>query len=159
MELPVYLFHQGTNFHAYDVLGAHYHTTGKTDFVTWAPDAAAVSVVGAFNGWEVTANPMTRLNDQGLWGTTLTETREYDCYKYAITTANGRILYKADPYARHSETAPGTASKLYRVEGYRWSDAKWMSARERKNPYTSPMNIYEVHMGSWRRSEDGEVYD
>ena len=84
-EMPVYLFHQGTNAHAWELLGAHRQQNGKTSFCTWAPHAAAVCVVGDFNGWDAAAHPMTRLNNEGLWGTTVELAHDYDCYKYIIT--------------------------------------------------------------------------
>ena len=157
-EMPVYLFHQGTNAHAWELLGAHRQLNGKTNFCTWAPHAAAISVVGDFNGWDAAANPMTRLNEQGLWGATVELTHDYDCYKYQITTANGRTLYKADPFAFHTQTPPENASKIYRLAGYRWHDAEWMTERAAQDARSLPVNIYELHIGSWRRNEDGSYY-
>ena len=157
-EMPVYLFHQGTNAHAWELLGAHRQQHGKTSFCTWAPHAAAVSVVGDFNGWDAAAHPMTRLNNEGLWGTTVELTHDYDCYKYIITAPDGRKLYKADPYAFHTQTPPQNASKVYRLQGYRWHDAAWMAARAGQDANTRPVNIYELHIGSWRRHADGSCY-
>ncbi len=157
-EMPVYLFHQGTNTHAWELLGAHRQLNGKTNFCTWAPHAAAISVVGDFNGWDAAANPMTRLNEQGLWGATVELTHDYDCYKYQITTANGRTLYKADPFAFHTQTPPENASKIYRLAGYRWHDAEWMTERAAQDARSLPVNIYELHIGSWRRNADGNYY-
>ena len=157
-EMPVYLFHQGTNAHAWELLGAHRQLNGKTSFCIWAPHAAAVSVVGDFNGWDAEAHPMTRLNDQGLWGVTVEETHDYDCYKYRIITGDGRTLYKADPFAYHTQTPPENASKVYRLGGYRWHDADWMTKRAGKDARSLPVNIYELHIGSWRRNEDGSYY-
>lgn len=157
-EMPVYLFHQGTNAHAWELLGAHRQLNGKTSFCTWAPHAVAVSVVGDFNGWDAEAHPMTRLNDQGLWGVTVEETHDYDCYKYRIITGDGRTLYKADPFAYHTQTPPENASKVYRLGGYRWHDADWMTKRAGKDARSLPVNIYELHIGSWRRNEDGSYY-
>ena len=157
-EMPVYLFHQGTNAHAWELLGAHRQLNGKTNFCTWAPHAAAISVVGDFNGWDAAANPMTRLNEQGLWGATVELTHDYDCYKYQITTANGRTLYKADPFAFHTQTPPENASKIYRLAGYRWHDAVWMTERAAQDARSLPVNIYELHIGSWRRNADGNYY-
>ena len=157
-EMPVYLFHQGTNAHAWELLGAHRQLNGKTNFCTWAPHAAAISVVGDFNGWDAAANPMTRLNEQGLWGATVELTHDYDCYKYRITTANGRTLYKADPFAFHTQTPPENASKIYRLAGYRWHDAEWMTERAAQDARSLPVNIYELHIGSWRRNADGNYY-
>ncbi len=157
-EMPVYLFHQGTNAHAWELLGAHRQLNGKTNFCTWAPHATAISVVGDFNGWDAAANPMTRLNEQGLWGATVELTHDYDCYKYQITTANGRTLYKADPFAFHTQTPPENASKIYRLAGYRWHDAEWMTERAAQDARSLPVNIYELHIGSWRRNADGNYY-
>ena len=157
-EMPVYLFHQGTNAHAWELLGAHRQLNGKTNFCTWAPHAAAISVVGDFNGWDAAANPMTRLNEQGLWGATVELAHDYDCYKYQITTANGRTLYKADPFAFHTQTPPENASKIYRLAGYRWHDAEWMTERAAQDARSLPVNIYELHIGSWRRNADGNYY-
>ncbi len=157
-EMPVYLFHQGTNAHAWELLGAHRQLNGKTNFCTWAPHAAAISVVGDFNGWDAAANPMTRLNEQGLWGATVELTHDYDCYKYQITAANGRTLYKADPFAFHTQTPPENASKIYRLAGYRWHDAEWMTERAAQDARSLPVNIYELHIGSWRRNADGNYY-
>ena len=157
-EMPVYLFHQGTNAHAWELLGAHRQLNGKTNFCTWAPHAAAISVVGDFNGRDAAANPMTRLNEQGLWGATVELTHDYDCYKYQITTANGRTLYKADPFAFHTQTPPENASKIYRLAGYRWHDAEWMTERAAQDARSLPVNIYELHIGSWRRNADGNYY-
>ena len=156
--MPVYLFHQGTNAHAWELLGAHRQLNGKTNFCTWAPHATAISVVGDFNGWDAAANPMTRLNEQGLWGATVELTHDYDCYKYQITTANGRTLYKADPFAFHTQTPPENASKIYRLAGYRWHDAEWMTERAAQDARSLPVNIYELHIGSWRRNADGNYY-
>lgn len=157
-EMLVYLFHQGTNAHAWELLGAHRQLNGRTNFCTWAPHAAAISVVGDFNGWDAAANPMTRLNEQGLWGATVELTHDYDCYKYQITTANGRTLYKADPFAFHTQTPPENASKIYRLAGYRWHDAEWMTERAAQDARSLPVNIYELHIGSWRRNADGNYY-
>ena len=157
-EMPVYLFHQGTNAHAWELLGAHRQQNGKTSFCTWAPHAAAVSVVGDFNGWDASAHPMIRLNEQGLWGVTVEQTADYDCYKYQITAADGRTLYKADPYAFHTQTPPENASKVYRLAGYRWHDEEWLAQRADQDARSLPVNIYELHIGSWRRNADGNLY-
>ena len=157
-ELPIYLFHQGTNFEAHRFLGAH---PAKRDgqsgavFRTWAPQAAAVAVAGDFNGWDDSAHPMQRISEHGLWEAFVPGVAQYDCYKFVVTGADGRKVYKADPYAFHAETRPGTASKFYNLQGYRWGDDQWMQLRREKNMHHSPMNIYELHLGSWQRNEDG----
>jgi len=157
-DLPLYLFHQGTNYNTYDFLGAHFVNDDgvkKVVFRTWAPNADAVSVVGDFNGWDERKNPMTRISEQGVWETKIEGLKEYDAYKFAIRR-NGNLVLKADPYAFHSETPSGTASKLYELDGYKWKDGKYMSSRT--TTYDKPMNVYEVHLGSWKRHEDGSYY-
>ena len=163
-NLPLYLFHQGTNFKAYEYLGAHPQRgrRGLEDgytFRVWAPNAASVSVVGDFNAWDPDANPMALLEDKAVWECTIEGLKQYDIYKYCIRTRDGRSLMKADPYAFHAQTAPETASKLFDIEGYEWHDEAWFRSRQGHNPYRSPMNIYELHLGSWRRYPDGNTYD
>ncbi len=155
-DLPLYLFFEGTNSEAYRYFGAHFSPDGsQVTFRVWAPHAQAVSVVGDFNGWQPEALPMQRLEDTPVWEVTAGGLAEYDAYKFCITAPSGECLYKADPYAFHGETPPGTASKLYRLEGYAWSDSSWMNQRGEVPSVERPMNIYEVHLGSWRRGEDG----
>ena len=163
-NLPLYLFHQGTNFKAYEYLGAHPQRgrRGLEDgytFRVWAPNAASVSVVGDFNAWDPDANPMALLEDKAVWECTIEGLKQFDIYKYCIRTRDGRSLMKADPYAFHAQTAPETASKLFDIEGYEWHDEAWFRSRQGHNPYRSPMNIYELHLGSWRRYPDGNTYD
>ncbi len=161
-SFPLYLFHQGTNYKAYEYLGAH--PCRKDDeagfvFRVWAPNAVAVSVVGDFNDWDPDANPMTLLEDHAVWECMIFGLRQYDLYKFCVKTKDGRALMKADPYAFHAETPPETASKLYDIEGYEWNDGAWFASRQGFNPYRSPVNIYEMHLGSWRRYPDGNPYD
>ena len=161
-ELPVYLFHEGTNYRAYDLLGAHEGVKEKEKgvwFRTWAPHAEAVSAVGDFNDWTPGANPMERISAQGLWEGFVPGLKRYDTYKFAITAPDGRQLFKADPYASHAETRPGTASKGYDIDGYQWQDEEWLIRRKAQDIHRSPMNIYEVHLGTWRTYEDGNCYD
>lgn len=153
----VYLFHQGTNTYAYEYLGAH--ITGKgTSFRVWAPHAKELFVTGDFNGW-TTAHPMTRLSQEGVWEALLEPgtVKQGDKYKFIVRGEAGDI-YKADPYAFYAEVAPATASVLWDIRGYTWTDEKWLAARKKKmvEPfYETPINIYELHAGSWRRHEDG----
>ncbi len=142
---------------AYEFLGS-FPTGTKAVFRVWAPAAKAVSVVGDFNSWDEKANPMKKV-DGGIWEATVNDIEQYENYKYAITAADGSLTLKSDPYARHFETAPGNSSKVYDMSGYVWSDADWMRERAHKNIYESPVNIYEVHLGSWRRYADGNVFD
>ena len=156
-NLPLYLFHQGTNFNAYDYLGAHFtENNGKAGvtFRVWAPRAKSVSVVGDFNGWDANKNLMKRISDQGVYELFVDGLKEYDAYKFAVTSK--KTVFKADPYAFHSETTPGTASKIYDLSGYTWGDGMFMA--NKKPPYDEPINIYEVNLASWKRKENGDYY-
>ena len=151
----------GTNSTAYRYLGAHPARTGGKDgyrFRVWAPNAAYVSVVGDFCGWNGYAHPMQR-NGDGIWETFVPGVRQYDTYKYAVTSRQGRTVLKTDPYAFHTETRPGNAGKLYDLRGYRWRDQAWRASRADEPVYEKPLNIYEVHLGSWRRRENGDYSD
>ena len=158
-DLAVYLFHEGTNYELQDYLGAHPCTQkGQEGFVfrVWAPHAAAVAVVGDFNGWSHTSHPMTKIADSdSIYECFVAGAKQYDCYKYCITAADGRELMKSDPFSFHWETRPATASKLYAMGGYRWKDSAYLEAR---GPlYQKPVNIYELHLGSWKRNPDGSL--
>ena len=152
-----YLFHEGTNYQAQKMFspvpGVENGVDGW-DFSVWAPNAKSVSVVGDFNNWKVGANVMQR-QDDGVWTAFVPGAQQFQAYKYAITGQNGATVFKCDPYGLHFETAPANASKLYDISGYRWKDKKWMRERENFNPYGSPMNIYEIHFGSWKKYADG----
>lgn len=156
-ELPIYYFHEGTNHQAYKLLSPTPTATDKDEwcFRVWAPNAKSVSVVGDFNNWNKALSPMTKIST-GIWECKIKNLKVFDVYKYCIQTQDGRTLYKADPYALHSETAPSNASKLY-FSTYKWKDTAWLDCREKFNAYASPMNIYELHMGSWKRHSDGNV--
>lgn len=119
-----------------------------------------VSVTGDFNDWSETENPMKPLkNSGGVWETEIKNIKPYDMYKYCITAADGRTLMKCDPYGFHMETRPGTATKYYEIDDcYEWHDEKWVEGRNGKNIYESPVNIYEIHAGSWKQYEDGNFY-
>ena len=154
-------FYGGTNSEAYRYLGAHRtRRSGKDGYVfrTWAPNAAHVSVVGDFCGWNGYAHPMKK-NADGFWECFVPSLKRYDTYKFAVTAQSGETVLKADPYAFHAETRPGTASKLYDLGGYRWGDDEWRASRTKAPLDRSPLNIYEVHLGSWRRHENGDFYD
>ena len=154
-------FYGGTNSGAYRYLGAHRtRRSGKDGYVfrTWAPNAAHVSVVGDFCGWNGYAHPMEK-NADGFWECFVPSLKRYDTYKFAVTAQSGETVLKADPYAFHAETRPGTASKLYDLGGYRWGDDEWRASRAKAPLDRSPLNIYEVHLGSWRRHENGDFYD
>jgi 1,4-alpha-glucan branching enzyme len=142
---------------AYEYLGAHPTADGAV-FRVWAPRAASVSVVGDFNNWDRSKGPMSQAGG-GIWETEIKGIKEYDVYKFSIETAAHEFHLKADPYSYHMETRPETASKFYSLDGYRWGDADWMEQRENGDIYSSPVNIYEVHAGSWKRYGDGNTYD
>ncbi len=154
-NVPLYLFNKGENARAYEYLGAHFVGEDSVVFRVWAPNAAGVSVVGEFNGWQGDASPMHRVDDSGVWETTLSGLKIYDSYKYLIRARDGRELFKCDPYAFHAETRPDNASKIYDIDGYEWHDAKWLEKRKKSSVYESPVNIYEVHAGSWKQYDDG----
>ena len=159
IDYPAFLFHEGTNHECYKTFCPVATSKGKArgyTFRVWAPNALAVSVVGDFNDWEVGRDPMTR-GKGGFFEAFLTTPKIYDKYKFAVTQADGKVVLKADPFALHTETAPGNASKIYKLR-HKWKDAAYMAARASFSPYDSPVNIYEVHLGSWRRHDDGNVY-
>ncbi len=157
-RVPMYLFHEGSNARTYEFLGAHRLDNGDVVFRVWAPDAKAVAVCGDFNSWSETANAMTRINNGAIWETVVSGLKMFDAYKYAVTGKDGKIRLKADPYGFHTETRPGTASKLYDIGAFQWDDEEWQNSKKQKPVYSSPVNIYEVHAGSWRLHEDGNFY-
>lgn len=152
-ELDQYLFGQATHYELYKKMGAH---TAKVDgqegswFTVWAPNASSVNVIGEFNGWEENASPLVKIAEMGIWELFVPGAKVGDMYKYLITTKDGRKLYKADPYANWAEKRPGTASRIADIS-YHWSDSAWMKAREKTDPKTMPLSIYEVHPGSWMK--------
>lgn len=160
-NVPLYLFHQGTNYKAYDFLGLHKTKVNGKDgmvFRVWAPDAKSVSVVGDFNQWDDTVAPMEKISD-GVWECFLPYVLEpFSLYKFSIETPSGKKICKGDPYGFHFETRPGTASKYYDIEGYQWNDSAWIRQKKKRPHYNSPVNIYEVHLGSWRQYEDGSHF-
>ena len=157
-RVPMYLFHEGSNARVYEFLGAHRLKNGDIVFRVWAPNAQSVAVAGDFNSWSVTANPMRRINNGAIWETTVSGLENYDSYKYAVTGKNGKVCMKADPYGFHTETRPGTASKIYDISTFKWDDKEWQNSKKEKSVYSSPVNIYEVHAGSWRLHDDGNFY-
>ncbi len=142
-------------YRAQDYLGCH-QEGDSTVFRVWAPNAQAVSIVGDFNGWDPSDAPMVR-DWEGYWTGELTGLGSGQLYKYAVTGPDGRQVLKADPFAFHAETGPGTASKIWNLNGYNWEDSRWMQTRPTKNLRSLPMNIYEMHIGSWRLKE-GETF-
>lgn len=155
-NLPIYYFHQGTNYRAYEFMGAHFSKEKDgVVFRTWAPNASSVSVVGDFNDWNTTAHVMNKVSDGGVYELFIKGVKQFDAYKFYIKN-NDRSFFKADPYAFHSETLGKTASKVYDIEAYKWNDKNFISSRSA--PYDKPMNIYELNLASWKRKEDGSYY-
>lgn len=154
-----YLFHQGTNFNSDRLFGAHFLSWRRKPavrFCVWAPHARQISVVGDFNQWDPTATPMQRTEvDQDIWAAYVPGLPEGALYKYAITGPSGEIFFKSDPYGFAAEVRPHTASKVSRLR-YVWRDQKWLKNRGNYDSYHSPMLIYEMHPGSWRRGEGGK---
>lgn len=160
-NLPLYLFHQGTNIKAYEFMGLHRTTLNSEEGMVcrvWAPNAKSVSIVGDFNEWKPEADPMEKISD-GVWECYLPFVmQQYQPYKFCVEDAKGNQTFKSDPYAFHFETRPGSASKYYDLSGYQWGDAAWIKHKAAKPHYSQPVNIYEVHIGSWRRYGDGNVF-
>ncbi len=155
-DLAPYLFHQGTNYSAYDYMGVHKTGRGYV-FRVWAPNADCVMLTGDFNGWSESMS-MSRITEGGIWEIEVNDgsVRDGDKYKYKIYGC-GQVHYKADPYANAAELPPETASVIYTKNDYKWKDKGWLDFR-RSNAqdfYAKPMNIYELHLGSWKRHEDG----
>ncbi|MBP5242108.1 MAG: 1,4-alpha-glucan branching protein GlgB [Clostridia bacterium] len=160
-DFPLYLYHHGENYKAYEFMGAHKcEKDGKAGYIfrVWAPRAVSVSVVGDFNEWDRKKNPMQKLVDGETFEAFVPDLQEYDIYKYDIETKDGRFLLKADPYAFHTETPSATGSKLYDLEGYEWQDADYLRKITDTPIYSSPMNIYEVNLLSWKMHDDGNYY-
>ena len=153
-EDDLYMFANGTWLRSWEKLGAHPdEQNGEPGwhFAVWAPDVKSVHVVGDFNGWDSWANPLEQLAHSGVWQGFVPRLPEGELYKYVIETQDGTLLYKADPYGFFAENVPGTASRLMDITGYDWKDGVWMRNRARRDHMKQPLNIYEVHLGSWRR--------
>ena len=163
-NFAVHVFHEGTNYRSYLYLGAHdtVDEVGNscTVFRVWAPHAKSIAVVGDFCDWDSKQGiSMKKISSAGIWEGFGYGFKEYDTYKYCIEGYDGHTYMKSDPYGFHMETRPATGSKIYHLEGYRWHDTRWRNKRDRSNLYEAPMNIYELHAGSWKLREDGSYYD
>ena len=154
-------FHAGEETAAYRFFGAHRETVKGVQgwrFRLWAPHAKEVYILGSFNDWREDANSMFPCGE-GIWEAFLTVGEQFDSYRYLIITAKGKKLYKSDPYAFHAETRPNTASKLYDFGEYIWHDAAFLKKRRREHWEEQPLNIYELHAGSWKKRPNGDFYD
>ncbi len=153
-----YVFGQGTHYEIYKKLGAHFCKKGKKEgvfFAVWAPNAKEVYVIGEFNDWSESASPMERLGEGGIYAAFVEDVKEGQMYKYLLVLSDGRRLYKADPYGNYAEMRPGTASRVFDLNHFKWTDKKWMTEREKKDMNKEPMSIYECHIGSWMKHPDG----
>ena len=155
------VFHTGDSVRAYNFLGAHLVNRNDKNgvvFRVWAPTARSVSVAGDFNNWNNEANYMYNIG-YGVWEVFVEGVKEFCTYKYCIESEYGDRLMKADPYAFHAQTRPGQASVVYDIESYSWNDSEWFNKRKENNISSSPMNIYEIHAGSWRKYPDGNFFN
>lgn len=157
-EMEKYLFHKGESYKSYEFFGAHKQADGSYSFSVWAPNAKGVRVVGDFNDWNGVGYDMVKISENGIYNVLIDRIEEGQHYKYEIFPRKGKPLLKADPFAVHSELRPGTASKIHTLGSYQWQDKAWMNARKRKKPYRQAINIYEMHLGSWRHKPDGSFY-
>ena len=161
-RFQTYLFNSGDNFKSYEMLGSHKVKIDGVDgwrFAVWAPKAVSVRVVGDFNDWNGYDKMLERIETSGVWYGFFTDIEEGMLYKYAIEAEDGETYYKADPYAVKSELRPGTASVTKDISNnYKWGDKAWISARGKNSTLTEPMNIYEIHIGSWKIHDDGSFY-
>jgi len=150
-------FSSGNCTNAYEFMGCHKAKKGYT-FRVWAPNAKSVRVVGDFNNWD-TSSPIMERTNSGIWEITVNDAKIYDNYKYYIETADGRFIHKSDPYAFHACTRPENASKIYNIDEYNWTDSIYLEKRGQKSVFESPVNIYEVHLGSWKKYKDGNYFN
>lgn len=157
----IFLFNEGSFYHCYLKFGAHRVKINEiwgVHFTLWAPNAIRVSVVGNFNHWQGVAHEMEP-REGGVWVLFIPEVGDEEVYKYELTTLQGETLLKADPFAFYSEKRPQTASIVYTLEGYSWGDGDWLSKRDKGALKRKPLNIYEVHLGSWKHKKDGSFYN
>ena len=161
-DVDAYLYGEGTHYEIYNKMGAHVTTKdGKKGvyFAVWAPNAKEVFVVGDFNDWNAYGYDMHRVSDGGIYDLFVPGAKEGQVYKYLIVTAQGKAVYKADPYANAAQLRPETGSVITSLDGFEWTDSEWIAAKETENHLKAPMSIYEVHLGSWLKqvedSDDG----
>ncbi|WP_230505319.1 1,4-alpha-glucan branching enzyme [Sutcliffiella rhizosphaerae] len=159
-DYELHLFHEGTLYKSYELFGAHVLRYRKkitgTRFTVWAPNAKEVRVIGSFNDWNGNKSPLQKRNNEGVWSIVIEEDLRDHLYKYEIVTQSGQILHKADPFAFRSEVRPNTASIVYEMGGFKWKDQNWRRKKKRKSIYENLVFIYELHLGSWKKKENGE---
>ena len=153
-EVPLHLFHKGNILKGYEFFGSHFAAKDGTDgvmFRVWAATAKSVSIVGDFNHWDRSKNHMRKISSGGIWELFIPALKKFDAYKYSIEGEKGLVRLKADPYGFHMETRPGTATKIYDLGGFKWKDDAWFQQQYKTDHCRSAMNIYEVHLNSWRK--------
>jgi 1,4-alpha-glucan branching enzyme len=158
-DIDLHLAGEGTHERLWEKLGAHPMTMegiSGVAFAVWAPNARSVRVVGEFNSWDGRLHPMRSLGSSGIWELFIPDLVPGAFYKFEVVTAQGDLILKADPYAFAMENPPGNASIVYE-SNHTWNDSAWMKRREQSDPYGSPMSVYELHLGSWRRGDDNRV--
>ena len=156
-QMEHYLFHRGEYRQAYEYFGAHPNRS-STIFRIWAPTAKSVAIVGDFNNWNAREEDYCqKITNEGIWEVEIKKVKKGTIYKFQIETSWGQKILKADPYAFYSELRPQTASVVNGISKFRWGDKKWLNNRE--IGYAKPINIYEVHLGSWKKKEDGTYYN
>ena len=155
-DMDHFLFQEGSHYQVYEKLGAKVVRDGAavlgTYFSVFAPHAKAVGVAGDFNGWDGSRHQMS--GEKGIWTLFIPKLQAGALYKFEIETQQGDILLKADPYGYYSQLRPDTASVVYELDGFQWSDQSWLEKRSQTNVFESPLNIYEMHLGSWKRTPD-----
>lgn len=157
-EFQLHLFHEGALYKSHELFGAHIINEGGrtyTRFCVWAPHASEVRLAGDFNGWDGAGFDFEKVNKEGVWIFAVEKDLTGALYKYEIIMPSGEKKLKADPYAFYSELRPNTASVVTSLDGYKWSDRSWIRKREKKETVSEPAAIYEVHLGSWKKAEDG----
>lgn len=158
-QRDIYLFHQGTLFHSYRMLGAHLCKENGLQgvrFTVWAPNARQVSIASDRNEWRGENDVLYKVPDSGIWSRFFPNVQEGSFYKYEVTAHDGSTFLKSDPYAFYAEVRPATASIVKSIQGYEWRDCAWLG--QTHAPYQKPLNIYELHFGTWKQKEDGSYY-
>jgi 1,4-alpha-glucan branching enzyme len=154
-DVDLHLVGEGSHERVYEMLGAHV-VDGGVAFAVWAPNATRVSVVGEWNAWDGRVHPMEQRGVSGVWEAVVPDAAEGALYRYELATREGRLLLKSDPYAFAAEAPPGNASRVFRSR-HEWKDGDWLERRRAAKPYAGPMSVYEVHLGSWRRTLANET--
>src|SRR3954469_6870016 len=161
-ELDLHLFSEGRHRSLWTVLGAHHRChqgVDGTSFAVWAPNAKSVRVVGDWNFWDGRVQPMRSLGSSGVWELFVPGVEKGAKYKFEMVASDGRRILKADPFAFATEVPPGTASIVVDEPEYDWGDSAWMDTRPQVDQLKAPMSVYEMHIGSWRHTQDGETED